>query len=639
MTTDDSPRVFISYAWDSPEHKELVRRFATFLRVQVGIDVHLDRWDEDRRRDWAAWASHHLRRADFIIVIASPEYRRRADGQAAPNEGRGTQFEAAIIRDNLVRDLPRETQRVLPVVLPGGSVEGIPTFLCGHSTTHYRIDALTINGVENLRRAFARQSTHPLPHRGPYERIPVTSQTPSHAAITDPWSTTGVSAERGRQCQHTQPTLPYRAGITPLRAASFQRRETVLRQVGQAGTTLLTGLGGVGKTQVALDYAEGLWTAREIDLLAWITADSREAVIKGYADLAVDLTGIEDSDPEQAARRLQRWLGDTSTRWLIVLDDIQEPADLRSLWPPTSATGRVVATTRRRDAALRGHDRIEVNIDVFSGAESESYLRATFATGEHLLTGATTMAATLGHLPLALAQAGAYMLDRNLSCTDYLSRFTDRRRTLASLFPDVRELPDEHRATVATTWSLSIELADNLIPAGLASPLLAIASLLDANGIPLELFTTSPILAFLASAGTDRAVTAEDSRDGLGCLHRLSLITLDPRRSARAVRVHALVQRVTRDNIPLEWLERLTHVTARALNDVWPDEGGDLTLTEVLQVNTDALESATDGRLWACGCRRILFQSGFQPRLQRRGRCRAGLLRSNAHHRQRPPGV
>jgi hypothetical protein len=115
MTADESPRVFVSYAWDSPEHIDLVRRFATFLRVQVGIDVHLDRWYEDQRRDWAAWAAEHLQHADFILVIASPAYRRRADGQAPPHEGRGARFEAAIIRNNLFRDLPAETQRVLPV--------------------------------------------------------------------------------------------------------------------------------------------------------------------------------------------------------------------------------------------------------------------------------------------------------------------------------------------------------------------------------------------------------------------------------------------------------------------------------------------------------------------------------------------
>src|SRR5262245_18467776 len=96
-----APRVFISYAHDSLEHKDLVRRFATFLRTEVGADVRLDQWYDGHRLDWAAWAGEHLQSAAFILVIASPAYRRRAEGQARPDEGRGSQYEAAIIRNNL----------------------------------------------------------------------------------------------------------------------------------------------------------------------------------------------------------------------------------------------------------------------------------------------------------------------------------------------------------------------------------------------------------------------------------------------------------------------------------------------------------------------------------------------------------
>src|SRR6266496_932067 len=168
MTRDASPRVFISYAHDSQDHKDLVREFATFLRVEVGIDAHLDQWHDGPRRDWAAWAGQHLQTADFIIVIASPAYRRRANGQAPPDEGRGSQYEAAIIRNNLTRNLPEETQRVLPVILPGGSVDDIPEFLCGYSTSHYRIEKFTTEGVEELRRAISGEPLYVLPVLGPY---------------------------------------------------------------------------------------------------------------------------------------------------------------------------------------------------------------------------------------------------------------------------------------------------------------------------------------------------------------------------------------------------------------------------------------------------------------------------------------
>ncbi|MEU5692878.1 SEFIR domain-containing protein [Actinosynnema sp. NPDC020468] len=160
------PRLFVSYSHDSPDHTSLVRTFAHFLRAEVGLDVHLDQWYDDVRRDWSLWAVEHLRKADFILVVASPGYRSRADGEAPPDVGRGAQFEAAIIRDDLTRDLRRATERVLPVVLPGRSVEDIPTFLTAYAATRYHVPEFTRAGVESLLDAITGRGAHPLPERG-----------------------------------------------------------------------------------------------------------------------------------------------------------------------------------------------------------------------------------------------------------------------------------------------------------------------------------------------------------------------------------------------------------------------------------------------------------------------------------------
>src|SRR3954469_11292932 len=101
MSNNKAPRVFVTYSHDSPEHKDQVLRFGTFLRTRVGLDVRLDQWYDNNRRDWSLWAIEHLKDADYVLVIASPEYKRRADGMAAPDEGRGAQFEAAMLRDAL----------------------------------------------------------------------------------------------------------------------------------------------------------------------------------------------------------------------------------------------------------------------------------------------------------------------------------------------------------------------------------------------------------------------------------------------------------------------------------------------------------------------------------------------------------
>ncbi|MEV6825625.1 tetratricopeptide repeat protein [Amycolatopsis sp. NPDC051102] len=418
--------------------------------------------------------------------------------------------------------------------------------------------------------------------------------------------------------------LPHRAGVAPQRAAAFQNRpgasRLLVRALGRGDTAVLTGqprvhtgvvsgLGGIGKTQIALDYAEQLWASGEVGLWVWVTAGSREAIVSSYAQVAMDVTDVEDSDPEQGARRLLEWLAATSTRWLIVLDDVQNPADLRGLWPPAASGGQVVVTTRRRDAALRGHGRCLINVDVFTPPEAEAYLHAALADQPRLAVGAAELAAELGCLPLALAQAGAYMLDRGLSCTDYRARWTDRRRSLASLLPEPDGLPDEHRATVATTWSLSVEQANRLEPSGIAGMLLEVASLLDPNGIPANLFTT-PAVTDLLTAATGREVDAEQAFDGLWCLHRLNLINLDANSVSRAVRVHALVQRATRDALQVPQLPAVTRAAADALKHIWPGIERNTALEQVLRANTDALADVAGEPLWEPHAHPVLFQAG-----------------------------
>ncbi|WP_284746805.1 SEFIR domain-containing protein [Amycolatopsis sp. RTGN1] len=162
------PRVFITYSHDDERHRDLVREFATFLRAGAGIDVRLDQWADDGRRDWSLWAIEQLTEADFVLVIASPDYKRRAEGTEVPHLGRGAQFEAAMIRDNITQDLPRATRRILPVVLPGRRIEEIPTFLNAHSTTRYEIKEFTPAGVAELLVAFTGVPRFAVPEIGTF---------------------------------------------------------------------------------------------------------------------------------------------------------------------------------------------------------------------------------------------------------------------------------------------------------------------------------------------------------------------------------------------------------------------------------------------------------------------------------------
>ena len=193
-----APWVFISYAHDTPAHKRDVLQLAEFLRARIGLDVHLDRWYDDLRRDWSIWATEQLTKADFVLIIASPGYRRRAEGTARPDEGRGGQFEAAIIRDLLTRNLAAQTLRMLPVVLPGRSVDDIPAFLSPYSTTRFHVDELTEAGVADLLGAITGRGPTPMPSRGEWRGGAVDDSAQQQSLLAAlPWRVRSPGAHRG----------------------------------------------------------------------------------------------------------------------------------------------------------------------------------------------------------------------------------------------------------------------------------------------------------------------------------------------------------------------------------------------------------------------------------------------------------
>ncbi|MEV4319073.1 FxSxx-COOH system tetratricopeptide repeat protein [Actinocrispum sp. NPDC049592] len=376
-------------------------------------------------------------------------------------------------------------------------------------------------------------------------------------------------------------TWPHRIGIVPPPADGFQDRAI---ELGTGPAQVISGLGGVGKTQLAAHTARQAWP--DLDLLIWITAASRDALISAYAQAGAELgLGPGDPAPEAAATRLLAWLASTDRRWLVVLDDVAQPGDVRGLWPPDHPTGRTIVTTRRRDATLlRGRDLVEVG--VFSTAEAIDFLTRTLPP--HLADDVPGVAADLGSLPLALGHAVAYMVDQDLTCGEYRSRFANRNRRLAGLFPDPDTLFDTNAGTVATTWLLSIEAADKLPPAGVARPLLEIASLLDANGIPETVFSTEAALRYV---GAD----SSDVRDGLRGLYRFHLITHED----GLVRMHGLLQRAVREQLPGARAIEVVRAAADALVACWPSV--DVEQGAIFRANAGALQQNGSATMWRPG--------------------------------------
>ncbi|MFJ6677404.1 toll/interleukin-1 receptor domain-containing protein [Actinosynnema sp. NPDC091369] len=176
-------KVFVSYAHDSPRHKDDVRALAGVLE-QCGMSVTLDQWSSPGRQDWSSWATGGMSEADYVVVVASPDYKRAGDGLGASPVNRGVQSEAALLRDLLHSDRATWLPRLLPVVLPGHSVAEIPLFLQPYTADHYVIEEISTAGVEDLLRAITRQPAYVRPARGPVPVLPPRSTSTG----TGPWA-------------------------------------------------------------------------------------------------------------------------------------------------------------------------------------------------------------------------------------------------------------------------------------------------------------------------------------------------------------------------------------------------------------------------------------------------------------------
>ncbi|MGW2975409.1 tetratricopeptide repeat protein [Streptomyces mirabilis] len=426
---------------------------------------------------------------------------------------------------------------------------------------------------------------------------------------------------------------PHLVGVIPPRAPAFQHRAVAeqLRQAVSGGGTavlgqVLSGLGGVGKTQLAADYARTAWEHGELDVLVWVTASSRELVVAGFTQAAVELLAVDPD--EHAANAFLAWLQTTprrerAYRWLVVLDDVTDPADLRGLWPPANPHGRTLVTTRRRDAALTAAGRRLLNVGLFTPEEAAAHLAQALAD-HHRHEPADQLhdlAAGLGYLPLALSQAAAYLIDTGMTCARYRELLTDRTRTLSELLPEPGILPDDQATTVAATWSLSIERAERLRPQGLARPMLQLIAMLDPSGIPDTVLTSPPALDYLADLRTRTAasattgpepgrVTQEDAVGALRALHRLNLIDHTLGTPHQAVRVHRLIQRATVDTLTPDQRDQLARTAADALLAAWPDTEHYTALAHSLRGNTDALAGTAEAALYRPDAHAVLYRSG-----------------------------
>ena len=342
-----------------------------------------------------------------------------------------------------------------------------------------------------------------------------------------------------------------------------QRRSAVLAQ-----SLALTGLGGIGKTQTALEYA--FRYREEYTATFWVRAATRETLIMDYVALAhlLDLPAHDASDQMLVVAAVKRWL-EGHEGWLLILDNADELHILTDFLP-TGGAGHILLTTR---AQATGRIASVLPVEKMEKGESMLLLlhRAKLLAADEPLDNtsrqtraqAQRIVRELDGLPLALDQAGAYIEEVGCSLAEYLAIYGQRRLDLLKRRSKLAST--DYPYTVASTWSLSFEQVEQENPA--AAELLRLYAFLDPDAIPEALITEGS--SFLGSTLESLANDPLLLNETIQILRRYSLIKRDP--EAKILNVHRLVQVVLKDGLDQQtkrlWAER----TIRAVNAAFPD--------------------------------------------------------------------
>jgi hypothetical protein len=355
----------------------------------------------------------------------------------------------------------------------------------------------------------------------------------------------------------TEPSFP---GVLPAiwnaspRNRNFTGRDETLAQIRTALTSgespavmALHGMGGVGKTQLALEYAHRF--AGEYSLVWWIDAEQTTLLAEKIAALSRPLHLPTEGSVVHIATMVLDMLGHRD-RWLLVLDNAESPALIRP-WLPSGGGGHVLITSQNPvwDAIA-----VSTDIGVLSRAESVALLTRRVPGFDDMV--ADELAAEMGDLPLALSQAVGYLSQTQISPAAYLEKFHSRRKQILLTEGD----DPFYSGRIDTAWSLSFERLEMQAPATIQ--LLQLCALFGPEPIPLSLFVNNAELLEkpLNDICADRHPKLDlDAVVGAALQYSLA------RRRGDTVRLHRLVQAVIAGHLTAERWRILAQTVARLL--------------------------------------------------------------------------
>jgi tetratricopeptide (TPR) repeat protein/nucleoside phosphorylase len=332
----------------------------------------------------------------------------------------------------------------------------------------------------------------------------------------------------------------------------------------------IKGLGGIGKTQIAVEYA---YRSHDLDRYAhtlWVNAESEGALLINFITLADLLPSFQEKgekDQRKLVEAIKRWLEQCPDPWLLIFDNADD-VTLVTDYLPKQGLGSILLTTRTHAV---GSLATSIEVETMGLIEGTHLLlrraqRLENASDEEI-NRAGDIVVALDHFPLALDQAGAYLEETQCSLGDYLEVYQNHRKTLLALRgKQAVDYPD----SVATTWSLSFQKVQQADPA--AAELLQLCAFLAPDRIPEELIKDGAGYWPLSLQQAAKDLLAFQQM--IGELLKFSLV----KRLAEEhmLSIHTLVQAVQVDMMEPErrpqWAERVV----RAVNEVFPRKPKDV---------------------------------------------------------------
>jgi hypothetical protein len=482
------PDFFVSYTQADREWAEWI----AWLLEEDGYQVLIQAWDMVAGSNWVQGMQDGVTRAKRTIAVLSPDYVNSQYG--------GAEWRAAWADDPGGEKRKLLVARVASCDRPGLLNQVVSTDLFGINQV----------GAQTRLRQMIRGA---LAGRAKPDTAP---PFPGRRAM---------SAE-----PHFPGALPEVFRVPP-RNPNFVGRADALASLGAKladGTATVHsvhGLGGVGKTQLAIEYAYA--RATDYDLVFWIAAEEPGSIPDQFATLA-QLLGL---DPVPEPEGLQAQVHDALRAvqgWLLIFDNADTVEGIRPWLPrgpqPAGIPGHVIVTTRRGGFGALGP---VLDLDVIDLPDALTLLR-TRVPGLAEGTGAE-IAEEMGRLPLALEQAAAYLDVTGMPPADYLAVLRAR----------AAEVMAEGQVTgrtdnAATVWDLSLEKIGTVSPAAIS--LLDLCAYLAPERIPVDLFTGHPDLLpgpLSAAAGDPLAFNRV-----IGTLVDYSMM----KRTSAGLQVHRLIQ-------------------------------------------------------------------------------------------------